>query len=138
MPDALNELRALITAELDEIKDPCSIAAGTPFGLEQMGLVDEVIISELGEVHVKLRLTSPFCHMIGYFKVETQRRLLALPGVSHVTLEADNGLDWSPARISVDAKARRAAHIAGMQPPLETIGVPIKPNAVGRAASRCA
>jgi metal-sulfur cluster biosynthetic enzyme len=111
------ELRSLITSELNEIKDPCSLAAGTPFGLEEMGLVDSVDISDGGEVLVKLRLTSPFCHMIGYFKVEAQRRLLALPGVSEVALEADNGLDWSPARISSAAQARRATHISGMQPP---------------------
>lgn len=109
------ELRALITSELNEIKDPCSLAAGTPFGLEEMGLVDGVDISEHGEVLVKLRLTSPFCHMIGFFKVEAQRRLLALPGVVAVSLQADNGLDWSPERISQAAQARRAAHLTAME-----------------------
>jgi metal-sulfur cluster biosynthetic enzyme len=80
-----------------------------------MGLVDEVVISDGGAVIVKLRLTSPFCHMIGFFKTEAQRRLLALPGITDVTLQADNGLDWSPARISAIAQARRATHVSGMQ-----------------------
>jgi metal-sulfur cluster biosynthetic enzyme len=114
------ELRSQIIAELNEIKDPCSLAAGTPFGLDDMGLVDQVDISEDGAVLVKLRLTSPFCHMIGFFKVEAQRRLLALPGVSEVSLEADNGLDWSPARISAGAQAHRAAHLSAMQPSDQT------------------
>ena len=115
MPDRVDSLRALITTELDEIKDPCSLAAGTPFGLDEMGLVDEIVISDSGEVLVKLRLTSPFCHMIGFFKQEATRRIEALPGVTAVNLMADNGLDWSPSRISASAVARRESHLQRMK-----------------------
>ncbi len=115
MPDHIASLRALITAELDEIKDPCSLAAGTPFGLAEMGLVDEIAISKTGEVLVKLRLTSPFCHMIGFFKQEATRRIQSLPGVTAVELVADNGLDWSPSRISASAVARRESHLQRMK-----------------------
>ncbi len=111
MPNQYDELRAQIVAELDEIKDPCSIAAGTAFGLAEMGLVDSVEVLETGAVLVKLRLTSPFCHMIGYFKKEASRRIEALPGVSAVDLQADNGLDWSPSRISAAAAARRDTYL---------------------------
>lgn len=107
-------LELAIRAELDEIKDPCSVASGTPLGLDEMGLVDTVSISDAGVVVLRLRLTSPFCHMIGFFKVEAQRRVGALPGVSAVELEADNGLDWSPTRISAAGQSRRAAHLARM------------------------
>ena len=115
MPKVHNNLRALIIAELDQIKDPCSIAAGTPFGLAEMGLVDEVLISGEGEITVKLRLTSPFCHMIGFFKLEASRRIEALPGVRSVELVADQGLDWSPSRISASAVARRESHLQRMK-----------------------
>ena len=115
MPNGLTRLRALITAELDEIKDPCSLAAGTPFGLAEMGLIDEIVISETGTVLVKLRLTSPFCHMIGFFKQEATRRIQSLPGVTAVELAADNGLDWSPRRISASAVARRESHLQRMK-----------------------
>lgn len=111
MPD----LRAAIIAELDEIKDPCSLASGVPMGLAEMGLVDSIAISPGGEVAIRLRLTSPFCHMIGFFKSEVQRRVMALPGIASVTLSADNGLDWSPEQISAPAQARRAAHLRDMQ-----------------------
>ena len=115
MPDRIDSLRALITAELDEIKDPCSLAAGTPFGLAEMGLVDEILISDAGEILVKLRLTSPFCHMIGFFKQEATRRIEALPGVTTVSLIADNGLDWSPSRISASAAAKRESQLQRMK-----------------------
>lgn len=111
MIDRRDALREQITAQLDEIKDPCSLAAGTPMGLAEMGLVDAVEISETGAVLVKLRLTSPFCHMIGYFTKEVSRRIKALPGVTAVDLQADNGLDWSPSRISPAATARRDQYL---------------------------
>ncbi len=111
MPDT----RAAIVAQLDEIKDPCSVASGVPMGLAEMGLVDTIDISPAGDVAIRLRLTSPFCHMIGFFKTEVQRRVSALPGVSSVSLSADNGLDWSPDRISAPAQARRAAHLQDME-----------------------
>lgn len=115
MPEARQSLHALIIAELDEIKDPCSLAAGTPFGLDEMGLVDEVLISDDGVVTVKLRLTSPFCHMVGFFKLEASRRIEALPGVRSVELLADQGLDWSPGRISAAALAKRDGHLQRME-----------------------
>ena len=114
MPNRSEALRMLIVRELDEIKDPCSVAAGTPFGLSEMGLVDEIAISDTGGVRIKLRLTSPFCHMIGYFKQEATRRIEALAGINSVELIADNGLDWSPSRISASAVAKRESHLVRM------------------------
>lgn len=114
MPDRHSALRAQIAAELDHIKDPCSLAAGTPMGLAELGLVDTIEIDDAGAVLVKLRLTSPFCHMIGFFKTETAARVGAIDGVTSVELQADNGLDWSPSRISKAAQARRQPHLDRM------------------------
>ncbi len=115
MHDTLNDRRADIIAELDAIKDPCSVASGVPMGLAEMGLVDTIDVSLTGGVAISLRLTSPFCHMIGYFKTEIERRVMALPGITSVLLSADNGLDWSPDRISAAAQTRRTAHLQEMQ-----------------------
>jgi metal-sulfur cluster biosynthetic enzyme len=115
MPDAMNDRRTAILAQLDEIKDPCSVASGAPMGLAELGLIDTIDISAGGEVSIRLRLTSPFCHMIGFFKTEVQRRVTALPGITSVSLSADNGLDWSPERIAPAAQARRAAQLEKMQ-----------------------
>lgn len=111
----MRETETAIIALLDEIKDPCSVASGTAMGLAEMGLVDTIDISPQGDVAIRLRLTSPFCHMIGFFKTEVQRRVLALPGIASVSLSADNGLDWSPERIAPAAQARRAAMLQKMQ-----------------------
>ena len=113
MPD-LEALRAQIIAELDKIKDPCSLASAMAMGLDEMGLVDTIELDEDGGVLVKLRLTSPFCHMIGYFKKEAMARIADLPGVTGVDLKADNGLDWSPSRIKPAAAARRTQYLDRM------------------------
>jgi metal-sulfur cluster biosynthetic enzyme len=115
MLDTADHRRAAILAELDEIKDPCSMASGVPMGLAEMGLIDTLDVSPRGEVVIRLRLTSPFCHMIGFFKTEAKRRVMALPGITSVSLSADNGLDWSPERISAAAQTRRAEYLNEMQ-----------------------
>jgi metal-sulfur cluster biosynthetic enzyme len=107
MPDDEHALRSAILERLDEVKDPCSAASGVPMGLSEMGLVDSVEISEGGDVKVNLRLTSPFCHMIAFLTKESIARVGALPAVRSVSVNADNGLDWSPTMISPAAQARR-------------------------------
>lgn len=108
-------LAAQIRDELDAIKDPCSLASGIPLGLTEMGIVDVVTVTPEGAATVSLRLTSPFCHMIGFFKNETDRIVGALPGINSVTLIADDGLDWSPSRISAAGQAKRAARLDAMR-----------------------
>lgn len=115
MPDPNIHLRRQVIAELDEIKDPCSMASGVPMGLSEMGLIGDLGITSDGEVAIKLRLTSPFCHMIGFFKVEAEQRLMKLPGVTAVSICADNGLDWSPAMISDTAQQKRSERLNQMQ-----------------------
>ena len=105
----LNASHSAIIAALDEIKDPCSVASGVPMGLAEMGLIGTLEVSDVGAVSIELRLTSPFCHMIGFFKTEAHNRLMALPGVTSVSLSGDNGLDWSPEMISSASKVRRSA-----------------------------
>ena len=115
MPDSEQELRSAILDRLDEIKDPCSAASGVPMGLGEMGLIDAVDISASGDVEVKLRLTSPFCHMIGFMTKEAIAKLEALPSVRSVSVRADNGLDWSPAMISPAAQRRRQQRLDNVQ-----------------------
>ena len=117
MPEAIDRdaLALRIRHDLDAIKDPCSLASGVPLGLDEMGIVDTVTVTADGAVTVTLRLTSPFCHMIGFFKTETDRIAGALPGVTSVELVADDGLDWSPSRISAAGQAKRAARLNAMR-----------------------
>jgi metal-sulfur cluster biosynthetic enzyme len=98
---------ARIREVLNTIGDPCSVASGTPMGIEEMGLIDLVDIDPDGGVRVAMRLTAPLCHNVGYFNVEIRRRLAEVTGVTSVEVTMDHGLDWTPALISEAAQERR-------------------------------
>ena len=100
---------------LDEIKDPCSVGFGDPMGLVEMGLVRSVDVSPAGDVTVGLRLTSPFCEMIGFFKHTAVDRIRSLPSVESVTVEADSGFDWSPEYMSPDRQEQRRQRRAALR-----------------------
>ena len=96
-----------IRRALDSIGDPCSVGSGVPMGIEEMGLVEAVEVDLDGNVVIRLRLTSPTCHMVSYFKVEAEERARQVLGVRSVRAVSDTGLDWSPEMMSAAAKQRR-------------------------------
>ena len=100
-------LRSDVFRVLDEIKDPCSVGFGDPMGLVEMGLVRSVEISPGGDVSICLRLTSPFCEMIGFFKNTALDKIRDLPSVGSVAVEADSGFDWSPEYMSPARQQQR-------------------------------
>jgi metal-sulfur cluster biosynthetic enzyme len=101
-----------IRAILDDIKDPCSVAAAIPMGLDEMGIVKSVTIGSSGHVEIALRLTSPVCEMIGYMRKEAIAKISALPGVRGVSVSHDSGLDWDHDMIAPAAQARRESRLA--------------------------
>ena len=95
--------RDLVVSVLDGIVDPCSVPAGAPGGLVEMGIVREIFIS--GEptavsVRVVLCVTEPGCVMGGPFAQETHDRLSRLPGVAAVAVEFDPTVEWTRADMS--------------------------------------
>jgi metal-sulfur cluster biosynthetic enzyme len=95
---------------LNAIIDPCSVAAGTPAGLEDMGLVRALMISETSEgvhVDVTLAVTHPFCMMSAVFVNETRTQLSELPTVTSVEVGLDGAFLWTEEHYSPDYAARR-------------------------------
>lgn len=99
---------------LDEIKDPCSVAASVPMGLDEMGIVKSVTVDD-GRVSVELRLTSPFCEMISFMRNEALAKIGKLPGVRSVAVTHDSGLDWDHDLIAPAAQARRQRRLDRMR-----------------------
>jgi metal-sulfur cluster biosynthetic enzyme len=88
-----------IRAQLNEIIDPCSIAAGAPAGLVEMGLVRDVTLREGPEgavVRVRIGLTEPGCMMGASFVVHARESLERLPDVDRVDVELEHDCDWTP------------------------------------------
>lgn len=105
------ELRSETERLLNGIHDPCSVASGTPTGLVDMGLVKTVNVGPAGDVEILLRLTSPFCEMIGFLKSEVLAQIEGLPGCASVAVSSDSGLDWSVDKMSVHAQQERVKHL---------------------------
>jgi metal-sulfur cluster biosynthetic enzyme len=110
--------RELVEQRLDEVVDPCSAANGTDLGLVEMGLVADIEI-ESTQVTVSLRLTSPFCMQIPYFIDEVEEKVGELDGVSSVTLETDQGMEWHQGMMADSARARREERKAARLEKLE-------------------
>jgi metal-sulfur cluster biosynthetic enzyme len=107
MPERQEEIRREVLRRLDQIQDPCSVAGGTPMGLDEMGLVKSVDVSADGDVEIDLRLTSPFCHMIGFMKKTAIEKASSIEGVRAVEVNGDTGLEWTPSMIAPAAEKRR-------------------------------
>jgi metal-sulfur cluster biosynthetic enzyme len=97
-----------IEETLASVPDPCSVAAGVPLGLTDMGLVRGWTVSAEGDLDVRLDVTSPLCLMVGHFVADARARLEAIPGVRTVTIRVDPTGEWSPEWISARGRERLA------------------------------
>ncbi len=103
---------ATIRSVLNSIIDPCSVAAGAPAGLIDMGLVREVSMirgSRGHDIRIVLCVTEPGCVMGGSFAEEARIRLSALDGVGDVRVALDGTVDWDPRHMTRDYRERLAA-----------------------------
>jgi metal-sulfur cluster biosynthetic enzyme len=106
-----SDLERQVRELADQIKDPCSLATDLPLGLEEMGLVEGVEVGPDGDVAIAIRLTSPTCVMVGYFRDELRRLVGELPGVRDVEVSFDRGLDWDPSMMSPRVRRLRAERL---------------------------
>jgi metal-sulfur cluster biosynthetic enzyme len=121
MTSTLSE--ASVRELLDSIVDPCSRAAGAPAGINEMGMIPEILFTPGGgnktDIMVRLIVTHPFCMMSNIFVKEIVERLEAVDDVGVVNVEFDPTNIWTPdmmkpeyaARLE-DARARRRAAFA--------------------------
>jgi metal-sulfur cluster biosynthetic enzyme len=102
-------LERAVRRALARVRDPCSVASATPMSLEEMGLIDTLTIDEDGVVHIRLRLTTPICLMVGVMTADIRDALAEISQITDVDVTTDSGLDWHPGHIQPAAAARRRA-----------------------------
>ena len=106
-----------VRAVLNTIVDPCSVGAGSPAGLADMGLIRRVELTETAEatdMRVVIGVTEYGCLMGAPFAVEAYRLLEALPGVGTVQVDLDETFDWLPEDMSPAYRERlERAHLEG-------------------------
>ncbi|MEE4210740.1 MAG: iron-sulfur cluster assembly protein [Parvularcula sp.] len=99
----------MTTAPSDEIEealgrvyDPCSVAAGKPKSLIDMGLVLGWHFTEPGRLQLDLCVTFTGCTMAPHFIEGARRELLKIDGVDAVSIDVDTSFFWTPDRMSAD------------------------------------
>lgn len=101
---------------LRDVADPCSAATGSNLNIVEMGLVKNIDVDEGdGHAHVEMRLTTPMCHMVGYFIDQVEHHITALDAVESVDLDTDDGMEWSEELMSEEATAKRQAVLDGYE-----------------------
>jgi len=104
------ELRQQIEETLNGVVDPCSVAAGAPAGLVDMGLIRVVTSPGDGQIEadVYINVTDPLCMMSGVFLGEAQSRLAKLTGAS-VRVHLEQGRLWTPGDMTPGYQSRLSA-----------------------------
>lgn len=92
----LTSLRSAVEDALNQVYDPCSVAAGHPLGLIDMGLVTNIAVTD-GNVGITLRVTFAGCMMMPNLAGAAEDVVAALPGVNHVDVDVDMNMTWTPA-----------------------------------------
>jgi metal-sulfur cluster biosynthetic enzyme len=87
------------------VADPCAIATGVPVDIVDMGLVQDITVSD-HSVIVTLRLTSPFCMQIGLMSEQIETVLLRDPRLAVVQVNVDHFAEWMPEMIDAQAQGR--------------------------------
>jgi metal-sulfur cluster biosynthetic enzyme len=107
-PALMDEVREC----LNGIVDPCSITAGAPAGLVDMGLVSKTAFEPRGEgglrAVIEIGITHPFCMMAGVFLNEVRKRIGAIDGIEEVLVSLDSDTVWTPELMTEDYRARLA------------------------------
>ena len=92
-------LDAAVHAALAGVYDPCSVAAGRPLSLADMGLL---LGAEQDGATLRVRFAVTFagCTMAPHFLAAAEAALRALPGVDSVEARVDTGFAWTPDRMA--------------------------------------
>lgn len=88
-------LDAQVRRALAAVHDPCSVAAGRPLSLIDMGLVREWRLAD-GTLHVTFAVTFAGCTLAPRFVAAAAAELAKLPGVDRVETRVDTEFAWTP------------------------------------------
>lgn len=86
--------------QLETVQDPELGASIVSLGLVYGLTVDG------SSVHVRLTMTTPLCPLEDYFRLEVNKALKQLPGISAVNVEFVFEPPWSPGRMKPAVRAQ--------------------------------
>lgn len=105
-----------IREALEQVCDPCSIAANAPVSILDMGLVRGWSVDEQANLAVRMCVTSASCTMGTHMVRAAEALLSRIPGLNSVRVEIDPAVFWSPEDITGRGRdlleARRSSSLA--------------------------
>jgi len=111
-----------VRSALQQVCDPCSIAANAPVSIIDMGLVRDWSVDENGNLVVRMGLTSPSCTMGPHMIRAAEQLLSAIPGLNSARVEVDPAVFWTPAdmtesgRTALDSRRQESLSAAAARP----------------------
>lgn len=98
-----------VAGALADVCDPCSLAAGAPLSLVDMGLVrGSRFDAATGTLEVRLGVTGAGCTFFGAYSAAAQSALSRLPGVRRAEVVLDTETVWHASHLT-EAGARTLA-----------------------------
>lgn len=85
-----------VSEKLQCVFDPCSVAAGRPVSIVDLGLLVSAQQDDSGTLHLVLRTTFPGCLMSPHFSAAAEEQLATLPDVHSVEVTIDSAFTWTP------------------------------------------
>lgn len=90
-----------VASALADVCDPCSLAAGAPLSLVDMGLVrGSRFDPATGTLEVRLGVTGPGCTFFGAYSAAAQQALSRIPGVRRAEVVLDTETVWQPSHLT--------------------------------------
>jgi metal-sulfur cluster biosynthetic enzyme len=105
----MSTLHERVLEGLEEVIDPCSITAGVPLSVVDMGLINKLTVDEEGIVRVSMRATSAMCTMIAGMMKVAEERLARVDGVTRVEIKLCSGAIWTEADMTERGRRTLAA-----------------------------
>lgn len=105
-------LEERVAARLSTVLDSCSVAAGTPLSIVDMGLVQDSHLDGDGTLVITLRGTFPGCTMLPHFAEAAEQQLAS--EFDRVVVRLSSDTSWTPDALSVHAREVRARRRAAV------------------------
>ncbi len=123
----MSALKEQVQQALERVVDPCSITAGAPISVVDMGMINAVSVDAEGGVDISMRATSAMCTMIAGIMQVVEREVGGVEGVSEVRVELTSGSLWTEAEMT-----ERGRRILGERRQRSRKEVPVVPYELRR------
>jgi len=119
----MSALRQRVIESLGSVFDPCSLTAGAPLSVVDMGLITELTIDDVDAVGITMRPTSGMCTLIAGIMASVEETVARVSGVTSVRVSLNADSQWTEADLS--ETGRRILEARRQRSRTE---VPVKPH----------